>query len=113
MTGFPRRPLAVVLGSMSKTPVAGSIWQAMAYVVGLERLGFETYYVEAHARTPTTLMERATTTVPRSRPASSTESCGGLVWLGAGLCTRCTPMAAYMASALRALRRCLTTPPAS
>ncbi|HZV75687.1 MAG TPA: glycosyltransferase family 2 protein [Conexibacter sp.] len=58
MTAFPRRPTAVVLGAMSKTPVAGSIWQTVAYVVGLERLGFETYYVEAHARTPTTLMER-------------------------------------------------------
>jgi GT2 family glycosyltransferase len=50
-------PKIVLLGAMSKTPVAGSIWQTMTYLVGLERLGFEVYYVEAHARTPTTLMD--------------------------------------------------------
>jgi GT2 family glycosyltransferase len=41
---------------MSKTPVAGVVWQTIQYLVGFERLGYETYYVEAHARTPTTLM---------------------------------------------------------
>ncbi|HET7378700.1 MAG TPA: hypothetical protein VFJ24_01540, partial [Gaiellales bacterium] len=50
-------PKIVLLGAMSKTPVAGSIWQTVTYLVGLERLGFEVYYVEAHARTPTTLMD--------------------------------------------------------
>lgn len=49
-------PKVVVLGAMSKTPVAGSVWQTVAYVVGLQRLGFDVHYVEAHARTPTTLM---------------------------------------------------------
>ena len=49
----------VVLGMMSKTPVAGVVWQTMHYLVGLEQLGYETYYVEAHARTPTTLMRKA------------------------------------------------------
>src|SRR5258706_8623228 len=44
---------------MTKIPVAGVIWQTLHYLVGLERLGYETYYVEAHARTPSMLMERA------------------------------------------------------
>jgi GT2 family glycosyltransferase len=53
------RQQIVVLGMMTKMPVAGVVWQTMHYLVGLERLGYETYYVEAHARTPSMLMERA------------------------------------------------------
>ena len=53
------RPQIVVLGMMTKIPVAGVVWQTLHYLVGLERLGYETYYVEAHARTPSMLMERA------------------------------------------------------
>lgn len=53
------RPRIVVLGMMTKIPVAGVIWQTLHYLVGFERLGYETYYVEAHARTPSMLMERA------------------------------------------------------
>jgi len=52
------RPKAVVLGMMSKMPVAGVVWQTAHYLVGLERLGFDAYYVEAHARTPSMLMSR-------------------------------------------------------
>src|SRR5258706_10206183 len=44
---------------MTKIPVAGVIWQTLHYLVGLERLGYETYYVEAHARTPSMLMEHS------------------------------------------------------
>src|SRR6266550_4546710 len=44
---------------MTKIPVAGVVWQTLHYLGGLERLGFETYYVEAHARTPSMLIERA------------------------------------------------------
>jgi hypothetical protein len=33
-------------------PFAGITWLTMPYVVGLERLGFEAYYVEAHAIYP-------------------------------------------------------------
>src|SRR5256885_5194397 len=44
---------------MTKIPVAGVVWQTLHYLVGLERLGYETYYVEAHARTPSMLIERA------------------------------------------------------
>jgi GT2 family glycosyltransferase/glycosyltransferase involved in cell wall biosynthesis/SAM-dependent methyltransferase len=50
------RPTVVVLGMMTKIPVAGVVWQTLHYLVGLERLGFETYYVEAHGRTPSMLM---------------------------------------------------------
>jgi GT2 family glycosyltransferase len=54
--GKPRRPRIVVLGMMTKMPVAGVVWQNLHYVLGFERLGFETYYVETHARTPSMLM---------------------------------------------------------
>lgn len=46
----------VVLGMMTRMPVAGVVWQTAHYLVGLERLGYEVYYVESHARTPTMLM---------------------------------------------------------
>ena len=47
----------VVLGMMTRMPVAGAVWQTVHYLVGLRRLGFDPYYVEAHARTPTMFME--------------------------------------------------------
>ncbi len=46
----------VLLGMMTKIPVAGVVWQTIHYLVGFQRLGFEPYYVEAHARTPGMLM---------------------------------------------------------
>src|SRR4051794_35461910 len=51
----PRR--VVLLGMMAKTPVPGVVWQTLHYLIGLRRLGFDPYYVEAHARTPSMLME--------------------------------------------------------
>jgi GT2 family glycosyltransferase len=36
--------------------VGGVVWQTLHYLVGLERLGYEAYYVEEHGRTPTQLM---------------------------------------------------------
>ena len=48
----------VLLGMMTRIPVAGVVWQTAHYMVGLERLGYEPYYVETHARTPSMLMER-------------------------------------------------------
>ncbi|HKT84388.1 MAG TPA: glycosyltransferase [Solirubrobacterales bacterium] len=51
-----RRPKVVVLGMMTKMPVAGVVWQNLHYLLGLERLGCEAYYVETHARTPSMLM---------------------------------------------------------
>jgi len=56
MTRCGRR--IVVLGMMSKMPVGGVVWQTLHYLVGLERLGYEVYYVEAHARTPSMFMDR-------------------------------------------------------
>jgi hypothetical protein len=48
----------VLLGLMGKNPVAGVVWQTVHYLLGFERLGFESYYVEAHASTPTMFCER-------------------------------------------------------
>src|SRR5262245_33509804 len=50
------KPRAVVLGTMSKMPVAGIVFITVQYLLGLKRLGFDVYYVEAHARTPTNFM---------------------------------------------------------
>ena len=42
------RPKIVVLGSMCLLPVPGVVYQVLHYLLGLERLGFEPYYVENH-----------------------------------------------------------------
>src|SRR4051812_29689244 len=52
-----RAPKLVVLGMMTKMPVAGVVWQTVHYLVGFKRLGYDVHYVEAHARTPSMLME--------------------------------------------------------
>jgi hypothetical protein len=44
---------------MTRIPVAGAVWGTMQYLIGFQRLGYDVYYVEAHARTPTMLMERS------------------------------------------------------
>ena len=61
MTVVPRRgrPKIVLLGMMTPMPVAGVVWQNLHYMLGFERLGFETYYVETHARTPSMLMSNS------------------------------------------------------
>jgi hypothetical protein len=41
-----RKPSIVVLGRMCEEPVAGVVWQVLHYLLGLERLGFDVYYVE-------------------------------------------------------------------
>ena len=56
MSGAPK---LVLLGMMTKIPVAGVIWQTLHYLEGFRRLGFDVHYVEAHARTPSMLMERS------------------------------------------------------
>lgn len=45
MTPLPP-PKVLVLGMMSRHPVAGVVWQTLHYLVGLERLGYAVYYVE-------------------------------------------------------------------
>jgi hypothetical protein len=46
----------VVLGMASRHPVAGMVWLTMQYLLGLERLGYQAYYVEAHGATPKMFM---------------------------------------------------------
>jgi len=50
-------PKIVLLGLLTKMPVAGAIWQTLHYLIGLERLGYEAYYVEAPKGTPREFME--------------------------------------------------------
>jgi GT2 family glycosyltransferase len=47
-----QNPPIVVLGMMTLHPVPGVIWQTIHYLLGLERLGYDVYYVEAHSRAP-------------------------------------------------------------
>jgi len=42
----------IVLGFMGGCPVAGVIWQHLHYIVGLQRLGHEVWYVEDGSRYP-------------------------------------------------------------
>jgi GT2 family glycosyltransferase len=51
-----RGPKIVLLGMMSKMPVGGVVWQTLHYLLGLRLLGYDAYYIEAHARTPGMLM---------------------------------------------------------
>jgi len=47
----------VVLGLMSHFPVAGVVWQTIHYLIGLQRLGYNVFYVEAHGCFPSMLMQ--------------------------------------------------------
>lgn len=47
-----KRKRIVVMGFMGGMPIAGVIWQHVHYVVGLQRLGHEVYYIEDSARLP-------------------------------------------------------------
>ena len=60
---------------MTKMPVAGVVWQTVHYLLGFQRLGYEAYYVEAHARTPSMLMRDEDDDARRWRRPSSTASC--------------------------------------
>jgi len=46
------RKRIVVMGFMAGCPIAGVIWQHIHYIVGLQRLGHEVFYVEDSARLP-------------------------------------------------------------
>jgi len=48
----------VVLGLITRMPVAGAIWQTLHYLLGLRRLGYDVTYVEAHGITPVHFMQR-------------------------------------------------------
>ncbi|MEO8438821.1 MAG: hypothetical protein ABI540_01240 [Spartobacteria bacterium] len=47
-----KRKKIVVMGFMGSMPIAGVIWQHIHYIVGLQRLGHDVYYVEDSARIP-------------------------------------------------------------
>ena len=47
-----KRKRIVVMGFMGSCPIAGVIWQHIHYIVGLQRLGHDVYYVEDSARLP-------------------------------------------------------------
>ena len=47
----------VLLGMMTPIPVGGVVWQNIHYLIGLQRLGFDVYYVEQHSRSPSMFME--------------------------------------------------------
>lgn len=53
------KPKIVLLGAMSKMPVAGIVYLTTQYLMGLARLGYDVYYVEAHGSTPGILMQHA------------------------------------------------------
>ena len=46
------RKRIVVMGFMGSVPIAGVIWQHIHYIVGLQRLGHDVYYIEDSARLP-------------------------------------------------------------
>jgi hypothetical protein len=46
------RKKIVVMGFMGGCPIAGVVWQHIHYLVGLQRLGHEVYYIEDSARHP-------------------------------------------------------------
>jgi len=47
-----RRKRIVVMGFMGSMPIAGVIWQHVHYLVGLQQLGHDVYYIEDSARLP-------------------------------------------------------------
>ena len=47
-----RQRRIIVMGFMGSCPIAGVIWQHLHYLVGLQRLGHQVYYVEDTARYP-------------------------------------------------------------
>ena len=47
-----KRKRIVVMGFMGSIPIAGVIWQHIHYIVGLQRLGHDVYYIEDSARIP-------------------------------------------------------------
>ncbi len=47
-----KRKKLIVMGFMGSCPIAGVIWQHIHYIVGLQRLGHDVFYVEDSARLP-------------------------------------------------------------
>jgi len=49
---IPARQKIVLLGLMGRMRVAGAVWQTLHYLLGLQNLGYEPYYIEAHGALP-------------------------------------------------------------
>ncbi|HEV2994839.1 MAG TPA: hypothetical protein VGW99_02675 [Chthoniobacterales bacterium] len=47
-----KRKRLLVMGFMGSMPIAGVIWQHIHYIVGLQQLGHDVYYIEDSARLP-------------------------------------------------------------
>ena len=47
-----KRKRIIVMGFMGSMPIAGVIWQHIHYIVGLQQLGHDVYYIEDSARLP-------------------------------------------------------------
>src|SRR5438046_10426576 len=47
-----KRKRIVVMGFMGSMPIAGVVWQHIHYVVGLQRLGHDVFFIEDSARLP-------------------------------------------------------------
>ena len=47
-----KRKRIVVMGFMGSCPIAGVIWQHIHYIVGLQKLGHDVFYIEDSARIP-------------------------------------------------------------
>ena len=47
-----KRKRLIVMGFMGSCPIAGVIWQHIHYIVGLQKLGHEVFYLEDSARLP-------------------------------------------------------------
>src|SRR5438132_13051383 len=52
LVGSMKSKRIVVMGFMGSCPIAGVIWQHVHYIVGLQRLGHDVYYIEDSARIP-------------------------------------------------------------
>ncbi len=47
-----KRKRIVVMGFMGSMPIAGVVWQHVHYIVGLQRLGHDVFFIEDSARLP-------------------------------------------------------------
>src|SRR5207302_9849042 len=52
LTNEMKKKKIVVMGFMGSMPIAGVIWQHIHYIVGLQRLGHDVFYIEDSARLP-------------------------------------------------------------
>src|SRR5262245_60955545 len=59
------KPLLLVLGMMGRTPFAGVGWQALHYLEGFRRLGYDVYYLEDTGDWPYDPDQNAITDDPR------------------------------------------------